>query len=181
MHDDLPNQYYFIKTLDTNLINKQYKNIGLIYRNYSNKNLDIKLIQLFKSRCKQKRIKFFISNNIKLANNLRLDGAYIPSFNKEISHLHYTFQKNFIIIGSAHNIKEIRIKEIQKVKAIFISSIYKNNKNYLGINKFKNLKKLTKKTIVALGGISKKNQKKLKLVNCKKFSGISYFEEKKGP
>ena len=113
---------------------------------------------------------------MKLANNLHLDGAYIHSFNKEMSHLHYNFPKNFIILGSAHNIKEIRIKELQKVKAIFISSLFKNNKNFLGINKFKNLKKLTKKTIVALGGISKKNVKKLKLVDCKKFSGISYFE-----
>ena len=176
MHDELPDQYYFIKSLDTNLINKLNKNIGLIYRNYVNKNLDKKLIRLFKSCCKQKGIKFFISNNLKLANNLHLDGAYIPSFNKEMSHLHYNFPKNFIIIGSAHNIKEIRIKELQKVKAIFISSLFKNNKNYLGINKFKNLQKLTKKTIVALGGISKKNLKKLKLVDCKKFSGISYFE-----
>jgi thiamine-phosphate pyrophosphorylase len=113
---------------------------------------------------------------VKLANNLHLDGAYIPSFNKKMSHLHYNYPKNFIILGSAHNIKEIRIKELQNVKAIFISSLFKKNKNFLGINKFKNLKKLTKKTVVALGGISKKNLKQLKLVNCKKFSGISYFE-----
>ena len=35
---------------------------------------------------------------------------------------------------------------------------------------------LTKKLIVALGGISKVNEKRLKILNCYGFSGISYFE-----
>ena len=67
---------------------------------------------------------------------------------------------NFTIVGSAHNLKEIRIKELQKVQNIFLSSVFKKNKNYLGLNKFKILNKYTKKKVVALGGISKKNIKK---------------------
>ena len=35
-----------------------------------------------KKYCKKKGYKFFLSNNIKLAIKLDLDGAYIPSFNK---------------------------------------------------------------------------------------------------
>jgi thiamine-phosphate pyrophosphorylase len=81
-----------------------------------------------------------------------------------------------LIIGSAHNNKEIKIKELQKVKVLFLSSLFKNNKNYLGINKFKILSNLTKKKIVALGGITSKNIKKLKLLNCFGYAGISYFE-----
>ena len=38
------------------------------------------------------------------------------------------------------------------------------------------LKKLTKKKVVALGGVLKKNEKKIKLLDCYGFSGISYFE-----
>jgi thiamine-phosphate pyrophosphorylase len=34
---------------------------------------------------------------------------------------------------------------------------------------------------VALGGLNKKNLKKLKLVNCIGFAGISFSEQKKGP
>ena len=79
---------------------------------------------------------------------------------KVYKHLAYSFKKNFKIIGSAHNLKEIRIKEKQNVEKIFLSSLFKKNKNYLGINKFKLLSKLNKKKIVALGGISKKNIKK---------------------
>ena len=79
---------------------------------------------------------------------------------KITKHLALFFKKKFKIIGSAHNIKEIRIKENQNVKKIFLSSLFKKNKNYLGINKFKLISNLTKKKVVALGGISKKKYKK---------------------
>ena len=105
-----------------------------------------------------------------------MDGAYIPSFNKSTKHLAFSLKKKFNIIGSAHSIKQIKTKETQNVSSIFISSIFKKNKNYLGINKFKLISKLTKKKVVALGGISKKNIKKLSLLKSKEFAGISYFE-----
>lgn len=129
-----------------------------------------------KQYCKKKGYKFFISNDIKLALHLNLDGAYIPSFNSQTNHLSFSFKKKFLIIGSAHNYKEIKIKEKQGVNIIFLSSIFKKNKNYLGINKFKLLSKLTNKKIIALGGISNLNLKKLGLLNCFGFAGISYFE-----
>ena len=111
-----------------------------------------------------------------MALHLDLDGAYIPSFNNETNHLSFSFKKKFIIIGSAHNNKEIKIKEKQGVNIIFLSSIFKKNKNYLGVNKFKLFSTLTNKKIVALGGISNLNLKKLNLLNCFGFAGISYFE-----
>jgi thiamine-phosphate pyrophosphorylase len=112
---------------------------------------------------------------------LNLDGAYIPSFNKSLKHLSYSFSKKFLILGSAHNHKEIKIKETQKVNIIFLSSLFKKNKNYLGINKFKLLSKTTNRKVIALGGISNKSLNKLKLINLFGFAGISYFEQKKGP
>jgi len=175
MHNQLPSKYYFINTFDTNLINKQDKHTAIIYRNYNNE-VDKKLILKIKNFCKKKSVKFFLANNIRLAVNLDLDGAYIPSFYKGFSHLNYNFKKKFLLIGSAHNLKEIEIKENQNVRAIFISSLFKKNKNYLGINKFKILSRLSKKPIVALGGISNKNLKKIRLVNCELFAGISFFE-----
>ena len=81
-----------------------------------------------------------------------------------------------MVLGSAHNIKEIRGKEVQNVKIIFISSVFKKNKNYLGIYKFKKLRNLTQRKVIALGGISKINRKKIELLDCDGFSGISYFE-----
>jgi thiamine-phosphate pyrophosphorylase len=51
------------------------------------------------------------------------------------------------MLGSAHNNKEIKLKEKQLVKIIFLSSVFKKNKNYLGINKFKLLSRLTNKKL----------------------------------
>ena len=169
-------KYYFINKFDTNNIDKQDKQTTIIYRNYSAKTIDRALILKIKRYCKRKSIKFYLSNNIKLAIKLNLDGAYIPAFNKSLKHLAYSFKKKFEIIGSAHNLKEIRMKEIQKTQKIFLSSLFKKNKNFLGINKFKLLSKLTNQKIVILGGISKKNKKKLSLLGHSDFAGISYFE-----
>ena len=113
-----------------------------------------------------------------MAINLNLDGAYIPSFNKSVNHLSYSKSKNFLLLGSAHNNKEIKIKEIQGVRILFLSSIFKKNKNYLGLNKFRLLSKLTNKKVIALGGISVRNFKKLSLVKCEGFAGISFFQKK---
>ena len=169
-------KYYFINKFDTNNIDKQDKQTTIIYRNYSSNSIDQTLILNIKKYCRKKSIKFYLSNNIKLAIKLDLDGAYIPAFNKSLKHLAYSYKKNFRIIGSAHNLKEIKIKENQNVTKIFVSSLFKKNKTYLGINKFKILSKLTTKDIIALGGISKKNKKKLYLLSQPDFAGISYFE-----
>ena len=176
MHYYKNTKYYFINKFDTNNIDKQDKNTIIIYRNYSEKKIDKLLILKIKNYCKKKKMRFYLSNNIKLAINLSLDGAYIPSFNKDFNHLSFSYKKSFKIIGSAHNLKQIRNKEVQKVEKIFLSSLFKKNKNYLGINKFKLLSKLTMKKVVVLGGISKKNVQKLNLLNNLEFAGISYFE-----
>lgn len=167
-------KYYFINKFDTNLIDKQSNDTTLIYRNYSNFNLE-NIINI-KKYTKKKRLKFLLANNIKLALKLKLDGAYLPSFNNETNHLNYSKPRNFLIVGSAHNLKEIRVKEIQGASMIFISSIFKRNNNYLGINKFKLFSKLTKMQIIALGGISKKNVKKINLLKCAGYAGISFFQ-----
>jgi len=175
MHNKFLNKYYFINKFDQSHIDKQCKETTIIYRNYNQK-IDKKLIIQLKNFCKKKGNKFLLSNNIRLAINLDLDGVYIPSFNTDKRHLAYSFKKNFIILGSAHNIYEIRVKELQCVNKIFLSSIFKKNKNYLGVNRFRLFSLLSKKKIVALGGISPNNMKKLNLTNCSAFAGISFFE-----
>ena len=180
MHSKILEKYYFIKKFDQGHIDKLDKETTIIYRNYSKKP-NKKLIIKLKNYCKKKGNKFILSNNIKLAVNRNLDGAYIPSFNKDTKHLSYSFKKNFILLGSAHNRYEIRTKEIQKIEIIFLSSLFKKNKNYLGINRFRLLSIVSKKKIIALGGVAIDNLSKLNLINCFGFGGISFFEQKKGP
>ena len=180
MHNKFLKKYYFINNFDESNLEKQDKKTTIIYRNYSKK-IDKKLILRLKNYLKKKGNRFLLANNIRLAVNLNLDGAYIPSFNMDKRHLSYSLKKNFILIGSVHNIYEAKTKELQKVEIFFLSSIFKKNKNYLGFNKFQIFSLKIKKKIIALGGISINNIKRLNLTSCSGFAGISFFEQKKGP
>ena len=177
MHVKLLKKYYFINSFDTNIINKQDKTTTFIYRDYKTSKFDINKILKLKTYLKKRGNKFLLANNFKMALKYKLDGVYLPSFNNKFDHLNYSTYSNFTILGSAHNLKEIKIKETQRVQSIFISSLFKKNNNFLGINKFKLISNYSKKNIVALGGISKKNIKKLRLLNISGFAGISFFEE----
>ena len=172
------NKYYcFIEKYQSELIDILPKNSTIIYRNYQNPS-DLSTIIKLKKICKKKKLNFILSNNIKLAIKLNLDGAYIPSFNKNLSHNCFQLKKKFNLIGSAHNLKEIRIKEKQNVKYIFISPLFKTSKykNFLGIYRFLKLTKFTKKDIVSLGGINKNNLKQLTLLNLNNIASISMFQ-----
>ena len=174
MHKRFFKLYYFIEEFKKSIIDKQSKNTAIIYRNYK-KNYKISEIIYIRDYCRKKNIKFFLSNNIKLSINLNLDGAYLPSFNESLIHLNYSFKKNFTLVGSAHNFKEMRIKERQKVKEIFLSSLFKDNGNFLGLNKFNLLSNYSKKDVIALGGISEENINLIDLTKSVGFAGISYF------
>ena len=67
----MKNKYYFINKFDTNNIDKQSKETIIIYRNYTPEKVDEKQILKIKNYCKKKRIKFYLSNNIKLAIKLK--------------------------------------------------------------------------------------------------------------
>ena len=138
------------------------------------KKTDINILKKLKYFCAKNNRKFYLANNIKLAIFLNLDGAYIPSYNHDLRHNNYSLKKKFKIIGSAHNHKQIRIKEKQSVEKIFLSPVFKMmNKKHMGIYRFLYLKNLTTKKIIALGGINYKNIKKLKMIKCNRFASIS--------
>ena len=180
MHSKLPKLFFFINTYDKNHIRKLPKKVAIIFRNYETE-YDEGLILNIKRACQKQGIKFFLSNNLKLAIKLDLDGAYLPSFNKSINFIKSNFKKKFIIIGSAHSVQEIKIKEQQGVKLIFLSPLFKVNKNnkFLDAIKFNLLAAKTKKKVIALGGINQSNLKKLNLVKSYGFAGISYFINQK--
>jgi len=177
MHNNLPAYFFFVKNFKKEHIRKLDKKIAIIYRNYSTIN-NIKTILEIKKICKENGRKFYLSNNLKLAITLDLDGVYLPSFNKKLNVVQINIKKKFIIIGSAHSVDEIKIKERQGVKLIFLSPLFKTNKKtkYLNPVKFNYLASKTPKKIIALGGITSKNLNKLKMVNAFGFAGITYFE-----
>ena len=151
--------YYFIDEFNKKEIEKLSSQISLIYRNYNKKN-DPKELRKLVIYCKNNRRKVYISNNLKEAIKYNFDGLYIPSFHKQLRFKNI-IKKNLEIIGSAHNPIELKIKEKQGCTSIFLSPIFKNNKNkkFLDVIKTNFLKRLTKNQIVLLGGINFKTIK----------------------
>ena len=179
MHKFNFKKYYFISDYNINLISNLDKFTNIIYRNYDQK-INIKKISILRNYCQKRGNKIFLANNVKLAIKLGFNGAYLPSFNKSYKHLSFKFKKKFLIIGSAHSQKEIEIKKKQCAEIIFLSSLFKNNKNYLGLNRFKLITRSNNLKFVALGGLNNQNLKKLNLVNVIGYAGITIFK-KKGP
>ena len=120
------NIYYFIDEFDKKEIEKLSSKISLIYRNYDKKT-DFNEIKKLVLYCKNNRRKVYISNNLKTAIKYNFDGLYIPSFNKNLG-FRNILKGNLEILGSAHNIIELRIKEKQGCSAIFLSPIFENEK-----------------------------------------------------
>jgi len=109
---------------------------------------------------------------------LDLDGAYIPAFNKSFKTNSYTFKKKFKLLGSAHNLKEIKTKEMQKIEYLFISPLFfsKKNKKGLGLYRFIYLANKTNKKVICLGGINKDNIKITKFIKTYGIAAISFFQ-----
>ena len=181
MHINNLKKYYFINEFNyTNLINLN-KNISFIWRN-KDKETSIKTLIELRNFCKKNQRCFYISNDVNLARKLNADGVYISSTNKNLNLRTINLKKKFKILGSAHNLKEIKIKELQNIKEIFLSPLFKKKINQqLNVYRYLKLRETTKMKDISLGGINTQNLKKLKIIKPFGFAGISYFEEKKGP
>ena len=170
--------YYFIDSFNFKDLSKINKRINIIYRNYSKKDHLTNLIKV-KEICKKKGLKLFISNDLKLALKLDLDGLYLPSFNKKLKYKNIACKKKFKLIGSAHNLSEINNKNRQGCSEIFISPIFMTakHKNHLDTIKFNMLSANIKNKVVALGGINSSNFLKIRLTKSKGFASISWIKK----
>ena len=180
MHKKLPKIFIFIDKYNSEIFKNKNINIGIVYRNYNDENRENQLIRIAEA-CKKSRYQLFVSNDLKLAYKFKADGIYIPSFNKSKKFLNLE-KRNIRIIGSAHSQKEIHKKIEQNCKAIFLSPLFRTKKTkcYLNLYKFNYLSLLNKTNILALGGISENNIRKLKLLFIKGFGGIRFFKKKTG-
>ena len=177
MHKN-PNTYYFINNYNKEEIKNLSKNISLIYRNYEDK-LDISIIKKIRDICIKQKRKFYISNNLKIAQNLKLDGVYIPSFNTLSNFKNLTAHKEFKIIGSAHNKVQLIEKYKQGCVEVFIAPIFRTKKSkfFLDVSRFNLISNSCDVKIIALGGINLSNYSKLRSVLCFGFAGISWIKK----
>ena len=176
-------KYFFIieNIKDINLRNiKKRDKFNIIYRNTGKTDKLDNLIK-FRKKCKLKRIKFFVANNIVLGINLKSDGIYISAHNKNLNSLNLK-RFNFEIIGSAHNHKEIVLKKLQGCKYIFLSKLfmvdYKKKERYLGVTKFNRYSHTYQNKMIPLGGIKTSNLNKLKNVCSEGFAILTEVKKK---
>ena len=175
---------YFLIIENINDINlsdiKRYNKFCIIYRN--NKNItNIKDLLRFRKNCRLKFIRFFVANNLKLATKLKADGVYLSSKNNDFKPLNIK-KNNFCIIGSAHNFKEIYLKEKQNCKYIFLSKLftvdYDKKSPTLGLIKFNKYNLCSRSKLIPLGGIKLSNLSKLKFINSEGFAILSAIKKK---
>ena len=177
------NKYYLIieNSRDLNLsIIKLRKKFCIIYRNNKSKENFNSLLK-FREKCSCKSIDFFVANDLKLFKRLKADGLYVSAYNKDLSVRKFKFNRAKII-GSAHNLKEIKLKLLQGCSDIIFSRLYKTaydyKQDFLGIVKF-NLKIISYKlSLIPLGGINNKNFTNLRLVKSDSFVLFSAIKKK---
>ena len=87
-------KYYFIDNFNPIHLRALDKNISLIWRS-KYKQGDLKLINKLADFCKKHKRRLFLSNNVKLALKLKLNGAYISAHNKDFRFNNYKLKKNF--------------------------------------------------------------------------------------
>tara|TARA_Y200000002_G_scaffold207415_1_gene171131 strand:+ start:650 stop:1201 length:552 start_codon:yes stop_codon:yes gene_type:complete len=174
----LSNVYYFIDKFDRDEILRLDKKINIIFRNYKITNIDSE-VKKIKNLCKSSNRKIYIAGNVKIALKYKLDGLYIPAFDNKLNYKNLNSFKNFKIIGSAHDIKEVKIKEKQGCTNIFISPIFHNPKNnsFLGIIKFNLINLFTNVKTIALGGLNQNNIKLLKSTKVEGYASITWIKK----
>ena len=165
------NKYFFIIESIRDIDLKNIKNsnkFSIIYRSKNIAENKEKLMK-FRKNCKTKKIDFYVSNNIKLGNDLKADGIYISAHNKNLNISHLK-NFNFKVVGSAHNIKEINVKRLQGCSSIIISRLfetsYKYKRGFLGLVRFNLLSLSRQENLIPLGGIKLSNLNKLNIVKC---------------
>jgi len=177
--------FYFSSNLNyqDNLLRYKDKSIIIYNDNYNDKNfINEKNLISLREFCKNKNIKFYIINDIKFAFRYKADGLIITSDNKKPI---YNFNKRIVKIGVVHTQKEYYEKKQQKCDYIFLSPIFFNKKysvnKILGTLKFNLISLNWNIKILALGGISKENLKKIRLTKSIGIGAITFFDKKKGP
>jgi thiamine-phosphate pyrophosphorylase len=184
------NKKKFIYLISPNKISDSfYKNLKLVLKtgkvsffqlrlkNYYLKN-KILIGKKIKNICKKYRVKFIINDDPFLTLNLDADGCHLGQKDMDIKKAKKILGKKIIGI-TCHNSVNLAKKAIKhKVSYIAFGAFYlsktKKTKYVASTNILNKVKKFTKTSIVAIGGINSKNYKNL-LLNNANFLAISGY------
>ena len=174
-----PNKIYynFYNDLVSVLKTNKVKYFQLRLKNTPQKKIEI-ISKSLKKICKNYKVKFIINDNPLIAKKVMADGCHLGQKDMDIKRAREVLKNKIIGITCNNSIK--KAKEAIKYNADYIalgafnSSKTKNVKYKATINDLKKFRKLSKKPIIAIGGINQHNYKKL-LLNKADFLAISSF------
>ena len=184
------NKKKFIYLISPNKIsNNFYKNLKLVLKSGKvsffqlrikkyPQSQKIKIGKKIKNICKKNKVKLIINDDPFLTLKLNADGCHLGQKDMDITSAKKILGKKIIGI-TCHNSLNLAKKAI-KSKASYIafgafySSKTKKTKYKSSLKVLKNVKKLTKTPIVAIGGVNFDNYKKL-LLNKANFLAISGY------
>ena len=174
-----PNKIYqnFYKDLENVLKTKKVKYFQLRLKNTSKSQI-IEISKKIKIICKNSNVKFIINDNPFIAKSVNADGCHLGQNDIHIKIARKVLKNK--IIGVTCNNSVRKAKEALKNKADYIAlgafnqSKTKKVKYKASINDLKKFRKISKKPIIAIGGINLRNYKKL-LLNKADFLAISSF------
>ncbi len=144
----------------------------------ASKNKILTISKKIKKICKTHKVKFIINDSPLVAKKVGADGCHLGQADMSIRNARKII-KNKIIGVTCHNSLKMARKAI-KNKANYIAigafnrSKTKHSKYKATINDLKKIRKISKKPLVAIGGINQNNYKKL-LLNKADFLAISSF------
>ena len=174
-----PNKIYpnFYKDLKKILRTKKIKFFQLRLKKIS-KNKLINISKKVKRICKKYNVKFIINDDPMVAKSVDADGCHLGQKDMNIIDARKLLKNKIIGVTCNNSIK--KAKEALKNNADYIAlgafnlSKTKIVKHLATIKDLKKIRKLSKKPIIAIGGINQKNYKKL-LLNKADFLAISSF------
>ena len=153
------------------------------------KNLKKKLIigKKIKKICKKFNVKFLINDDVYLAKKLNADGCHLGQKDMNIIKARKLIGKKIIGITCHNSIKLAKIALENKANYLAFGAFYlsktKKTKYKASFDLLKKARKITKKPIVAIGGINSNNYKKLLLnkANLLAISGYIWKNKKLKP
>ena len=174
-----PNKIYkkFFKDLQKLLETGKISFFQLRLKKYSFK-YKILIGHKIKNICKKNKVKFLINDDPILAKRLGADGCHLGQKDMNIKEARKIIGKKIIGITCHNSItlakKAIKAKASYLAFGAFYSSKTKKTKYVVNIKILNKIKKITKTSIVAIGGINSENYKKL-LLNNANFLAISGY------
>ena len=131
-----------------------------------------------KKICKKFNVKFLINDDVNLAKKLNADGCHLGQKDMSIIKARKLIKRKIIGITCHNSIRLVKIASKNKADYLAIGAFNhsktKKVKYKASINLLKQVKKITKTPIVAIGGINSNNYKKL-LLNNANFLAISGY------